>query len=172
MMRVVPEYLLTSPYNHSTRQMDISDNLLCLYSARVTEESDTYTIEVPKREIRQENIQSGETYRVAIISTPTKGSHPETDTESEETPVSGSSPPQSREAQTQPPVSEGETREVEIENLGDQGDGIAKIDRGYVVIVPDTEVGERVTVRLEEVRENVAFAEVLKRHYDVAQERS
>jgi len=151
--------------------MDISDNLLCLYSARVTEESDTYTIEVPKREIRQENIQSGETYRVAIVSTPVDQSDPETDTESKEPPISDSSSPQSRDAPTRPPVSEGETREVEIENLGDQGDGIAKIDRGYVVIVPDTEVGERVTVRLDEVRENVAFAEVLKRHHDIAQER-
>jgi len=151
--------------------MDISDNLLCLYSARVMEESDTYTIEVPKREIRQENIQSGETYRVAIVSTPVDQSDPETDTESKEPPIFDSSSPQSRDAPTRPPVSEGETREVEIENLGDQGDGIAKIDRGYVVIVPDTEVGERVTVRLDEIRENVAFAEVLKRHHDLAQER-
>jgi len=149
--------------------MDISDNLLCLYSARVTEESDTYTIEVPKREIQQENIQSGETYRVALISTPAEGPHPETDTENEETTVSDSPSPQSREGRTQPPVSEGESRDVEIKNLGDQGDGIARIDRGYVVIVPDTEVGERVTVRLNEVRENVAFAEVIKRHHDIPQ---
>ena len=42
-------------------------------------------------------------------------------------------------------------REVEIESLGDQGDGITKIDGGYVVIVPDTEVGERVTTRLDDV---------------------
>ena len=144
---------------------------MCLYSARVTEENDTYTIEVPKREIRQENIQSGETYRVAIVSTPVEESTPKTETETEEEPIANSSPPQGQDSSTQPPVSEGETCEVEIENLGDQGDGIAKIDRGYVVIVPDTEVGERVTVRISEVRENVAFAEVLKRHHDIAQER-
>ena len=167
----VPEYLLTSRYNPSPRQMDVSDNLLCLYSARVTKENDSYTIDVPKREVQQENIESGETYRVAIISAPTKESHPEVDTESNEPTTSNTSPPQSREARTQPPVSEGETRDVEIENLGDQGDGIAKIDRGYVVIVPDTEVGERVTIRFDEVRENVAFAEVVKRHPDAAQER-
>ena len=142
---------------------------MCLYSARVTEENDTYTIEVPKREIRQENIQSGETYRVAIVSTPVEESTPKTETETEEEPIANSSPPQSQDSPTQPPVSEGETCEVEIENLGDQGDGIAKIDRGYVVIVPDTEVGERVTVHLDEVRKNVAFGEVLKRHHDIAQ---
>jgi len=150
--------------------MDVSDTLLCLYSARVTKENDTYTIDVPKREVRQANIESGETYRVAIISTPTKESHPEADTEKNESTTSTASPPQSREGRAQPPVSEGETRAVEIENLGDQGDGIAKIDRGYVVIVPDTKVGERVTIRFDEVRENVAFAEVVKRHPDVAQE--
>jgi predicted RNA-binding protein with TRAM domain len=60
-------------------------------------------------------------------------------------------------------VSEGEIREVEIENLGDKGDGITRIDGGYVVIVPDTEVGERVTIRLDDVQENVGFAEVVKR---------
>ena len=150
--------------------MDISDNLLCLYSARVTEENDTYTIDIPKREVHQENIERGETYKVAIISTPTKELHSETDTEENEPTISNSSPAQSRDARTQPPVSEGEIREVEIKNLGDQGDGIAKIDRGYVVIVPDTEVGERVTIRFDEVRENVAFAEVVKHHPDVAQE--
>lgn len=76
------------------------------------------------------------------------------------------SPKSSSDAPQQPPVSEGQTREVEIESLGDQGDGIAKVERGYVVIVPDTEVGERVTVRLDKVRENVGFAEVIKRHHE------
>jgi predicted RNA-binding protein with TRAM domain len=47
--------------------------------------------------------------------------------------------------------------------MGDQGDGIARVDRGYVVIVPDAGVGDRVTVRIKEARENVAFAEVVKR---------
>ncbi|OYR53885.1 hypothetical protein DJ73_06175 [Halorubrum sp. Ea1] len=50
-----------------------------------------------------------------------------------------------------------------MENIGEQGDGIAKIDRGYVVIVPETTVGERVTVELETVRDNVAFADVVER---------
>jgi len=136
----------------------------------VTEESDIYTVDVPKREVRQGNIESGETYRVAIIPTPTKESHPEAGAEKNESAMPSSSPPQSRDGRAQPPVSEGEIRKVEIKSLGDQGDGIAKIDRGYVVIVPDTEVGERVTIRFDKVRENVAFAEVVKHHPDVAQE--
>ena len=43
-----------------------------------------------------------------------------------------------------------------IESLGDQGDGITKIDRGYVVIVPGTRPDDKVTVEIE----NVAFARV------------
>jgi predicted RNA-binding protein with TRAM domain len=60
-------------------------------------------------------------------------------------------------------------REVEIESLGNKGDEVAKIDGGYVVIVPDTEVGERVTIRLDDVPKNVGFAEVVKRQHDPIQ---
>ena len=35
-------------------------------------------------------------------------------------------------------VESGDIHEVTIESLGDQGNGIAKIDCGYVVIVPGT----------------------------------
>jgi predicted RNA-binding protein with TRAM domain len=71
---------------------------------------------------------------------------------------------QKRELDPQkPPVEEGEQRDVEIEDIGEQGDGISRVDRGFVVIVPDTEQGERVTVQITDVRENVAFAEVVER---------
>jgi predicted RNA-binding protein with TRAM domain len=49
---------------------------------------------------------------------------------------------------------------VTIESLGNQGDGIARIDRGYVVIVPDTRPDDEVTIEIEQTRENVAFARV------------
>ena len=59
-----------------------------------------------------------------------------------------------------PPVEPGDIREVTIESLGDQGDGIAKIDHGYVVIVPGTHPDDEVTVEIEQARENLAFARV------------
>lgn len=59
---------------------------------------------------------------------------------------------------------EGETRVVEIEHLGDQGDGIAKVERGYVVIAPDTSIGDRVTAEIQQARETVAFADVVDRN--------
>ena len=60
-----------------------------------------------------------------------------------------------------PPVSEGERRTVTVETLGDEGDGIAKVERGYVVIVSDAEPGDTVTVEITNVRENVSFGSIV-----------
>ena len=135
--------------------MEISDQLRCLFSATVEERGDSYVIEVPDQEIQLGDIQNGETYRVAMLS-----SSATTDTEEADTDTEQGLPT--------PPVEEGETRTVEIESLGEQGDGIARVERGFVVIVPDTEPSERVTVKITDVRENVAFADVVERksYYD------
>ena len=52
---------------------------------------------------------------------------------------------------------------MDIEDIGEQGDGIARVERGFVVVVPDTEQGERITIEITDVRENVGFAEVVDR---------
>ena len=49
-----------------------------------------------------------------------------------------------------------------IESVGDQGDGIAKVERGYVVIVPGARPGDEVEVEIQNARENVAFGEVIE----------
>ena len=55
------------------------------------------------------------------------------------------------------PVREGDEREVEIVDEGDQGDGIAKLE-GYTLFVPDGEVGETLSVRVEDVKPTYGFA--------------
>jgi len=137
--------------------MEISDQLRCLFSATVEEHGDSYVVEVPEQEIRLGDLQQGETYRVAVLPSPSNDEANDTDTE-----------PESERGPPKPPVEEGETRTVEIEDIGDQGDGITRVERGFVVIIPDTEQGERVTVEIADVRENVAFAEVVERmsYYD------
>ena len=60
-----------------------------------------------------------------------------------------------------PPVDEGEVRNVTIETVGEQGDGIAKVERGYVVIVPGGQPGDEPTVEIDQVRDNVAFASIV-----------
>ncbi len=52
------------------------------------------------------------------------------------------------------PVREGETYEVTIEGIGEKGDGIAKI-QGFVIIVPHTQQGQRIKVKVTAVRGKV-----------------
>ena len=58
------------------------------------------------------------------------------------------------------PVKEGDTYDVEIEGIGEKGDGIAKIN-GYVIIVPNVKKGDQVKVRVNAVRGKVSFGEVI-----------
>ncbi|MFB6245068.1 MAG: TRAM domain-containing protein [Candidatus Nanohaloarchaea archaeon] len=57
------------------------------------------------------------------------------------------------------PVSEGETVELEIEDLGSKGDGIARVE-GFVVFVPGGEVGESYEVEITSVGRKFAFGEI------------
>ncbi|TKX49620.1 TRAM domain-containing protein [Halorubrum sp. ASP121] len=109
-------------------------------------------IEIPEQEIRLGDLEADETYRVAVLPSPTTSETNTTDAD-----------PQPQQASQTPPVEEGEQRTVEIEDIGDQGDGITRVERGFVVIVPDTKQSERVTIEITDVRENVAFAEVVDR---------
>ncbi|MFW6320569.1 MAG: 23S rRNA (uridine(2552)-2'-O)-methyltransferase [Halohasta sp.] len=56
------------------------------------------------------------------------------------------------------PVSEGDELDVEIVDVGSEGDGIAKVDE-FTVFVPDAETGDSLTVRITDVKPKFAFAE-------------
>jgi len=135
--------------------MKISEELQCLFSASIEEQDGSYVIDVPEHELQLGDLQQGETYRVALVSSPTQ-SEPEQSEQAETGSHSKREPPE-------PPVEESEIREVEIEDIGDQGDGITRVERGFVVIVPDTKESERVKIEISDVRQNVAFAEVVER---------
>jgi len=137
--------------------MEISEQLRCLFSSKVEERDGSYVLEIPEQEIRLGELQTDETYRVAILPSISTDEANNTDRR-----------PERKRSSPEPPVEEGEQRTVEIEDIGDQGDGITRVERGFVVIVPDTEQSERVTIEITDVRENVAFAEVVERlsYYD------
>ncbi|WP_254832610.1 TRAM domain-containing protein [Haloglomus salinum] len=144
--------------------MEISDQLRCLFSAQITEQGGSYHVEIPEQELQLGTLSENETYRVAVLET-------DADTESETTADTKSEPEPTESPDRdhpEPPVEEGETLTVEIENLGDQGDGITRVERGFVVIVPDTEQGERVRIEIADVKQTVAFGEVVERlsYYD------
>lgn len=136
--------------------VEIPSSLRSLFTASIEEDDETYIVEVPSSEVDHEAVLADETYRVAILESPTS-------TESSMQQESQQRP--SRESVShdtmEPPIDEGEVRDVTIETVGDQGDGIAKIERGYVVIVPDAQPGDEPTVEIKQAQENVAFAKIV-----------
>jgi len=56
------------------------------------------------------------------------------------------------------PVRAGEELEVEIEDTGSEGDGIAKVE-GFALFVPDTEPGEAIRVIVTDVKPRFGFAQ-------------
>ncbi|WP_049900838.1 TRAM domain-containing protein [Natrinema sp. J7-1] len=134
--------------------MEISEKLLCLFSTDVSEEEDRYVIEVPRQEVETGDIDPGEVYRVALISREDEGTSDDDG--------SATTAPQSAPSEPHPPVDSGETRYVEIEDIGKQGDGIARVERGYVIIVPGADVGERVKIEVSEVKSNFAVGDIIE----------
>jgi predicted RNA-binding protein with TRAM domain len=134
--------------------MEISDELLCLFNGEVTTTDDGYVVEIPDREVENGTIDPGSVYRVAIIA---RGEGSTPPAESPETTVP---------SEPQPPVEEGEIRYVEIEDIGKQGDGIARVERGYVIIVPGAEMGERVKVEISEVKSNFAVGDIIEEEFE------
>ncbi len=128
--------------------MEISGKLLCLVSSRVERRNGSYVVEIPESEIEEGDLREGEVYSIGVLGSKKA--------------KRGDAGSGGGGTQLQPPVEEGEIRYVEIEDLGKQGDGIARVERGYVIIVPDAEVGDRVKVEVDEVKENFAVGEVLE----------
>mgnify|MGYP000633228727 FL=1 len=136
--------------------IEISDSLRSLFSAQIEERDGSYIVDVPASEIEHDSLAADETYRVAILKSESSTNKK---TQEEQPQSAGQEPTPTLDG---PPVDEGEVRDVTIETTGDQGDGIAKVERGYVVIVPGGQPGDEPTVEIEQVKENVAFASIVE----------
>ena len=134
--------------------MEPPEKLLTLFSAEIEERGGQPFVALPERELDLGDLTVGDTYRIAILPRSGGKSSP-----TERAPTPGR---QRTQGSSEPPVEEGELREFEIEDTGEQGDGIARVGPGYIVFVPETKVGDRVTVEITQVRENFAFAEVVE----------
>lgn len=55
------------------------------------------------------------------------------------------------------PINEGEEHTVTIESVGAKGDGVAKINN-LVVFIPGCKEGERVNIKITQVRQKFAVA--------------
>lgn len=136
--------------------VEIPDTLRCLFSATLEQGDSELRLEVPHEEVECDAVTPDTTYRVAILPQPLQTTQP----------IARHSHSHSADRDDQsdaqePPVDEGEVRDVTIETLGDQGDGIAKVERGYVLMIPDVQPGHEVTVEIEHVQDTVAFAQVI-----------
>ncbi|GAA0524440.1 TRAM domain-containing protein [Halorubrum aquaticum] len=136
--------------------IEISDSLRSVFSAQIEERDGSYIVDIPASEIEHDALAADETYRVAILKSESSTSKKT----QEEQPQSAAQEP--TPTSDGPPVDEGEVRDVTIETTGDQGDGIAKVERGYVVIVPGGQPGDEPSVEIEQVKENVAFASIVE----------
>ena len=147
--------------------VEISNSLRLLFETSVETEDDRHVISIPKELLEDPALEEDRTYRIALLPTLDSpedgGSAPE-----EKHQRSGSDDPQgpdesnrgrARSRGQQPPVEEGEIRTVSIDTLGDQGDGIAKVERGFIIIVSGTQPGDQVDVKITHVKDSVAFAE-------------
>jgi predicted RNA-binding protein with TRAM domain len=153
--------------------VELTDSLKCLFTGTIEERGDEHVVQIPATEIEHGTIGAGESYRVALIKREGDGDGATVVTDGAAdrtvagngtggTPTSTTTRPTNDPVASGPPVSEGDVREVTIETLGDKGDGIAKIERGYVVIVPDSQPGDEPTVEITSVRENVSFADIVE----------
>ncbi len=147
--------------------MELPDDLLALYTAEIDVTDGAPTIAVPDRELEIGDLNAGTRYRVAILpAREGSGTDEQTTDQAADTDqprrITNGDREDRRVDPNSPPVSEGEVCQVEIEDVGDQGDGIARIGPGYVVFVPNTTVGDRVTAKVTQARENFAFAEVVE----------
>ena len=171
-----------------TTMVKISDSLQLLFEAPVEQDGDRYIVSIPDELVDDGRLSIEDAYRVALLETtapeaesqstskahsasasasdagtPTdvksqasgEGSH----SPSKPTSSSSSGSNRSPGRLQQPPVEEGEVRSVTIDTLGDQGDGIARVGPGFIVIVPGTQPGDQLDVQITNVTETVAFAD-------------
>ena len=126
-----------------------SDEPSCKYTARLERVDGRYVVEVPTREIELGALSPGDVCQVTVDLLE-EGSPEDVVTESEST------------DQSDQPVTVGERLTVEIDDVGQQGDGIARVGEGYVLIVPGSDMGEEVDVEVQHTNPTYGFAELLE----------
>lgn len=60
------------------------------------------------------------------------------------------------------PVRKGDMLDVQIESTGSSGDGVAMVE-GFAIIVRKSQLGERLRIKIDAVKPNFAFADILER---------
>jgi predicted RNA-binding protein with TRAM domain len=148
--------------------MEIPDELVSLFTTQVEARRGSFVIEIPKNEVRHGTVRLEDTYRVAILSSTVSRPEGERSESSRRAPERRLDIERTLddEAVSEPPVSVGETLTVEIEDVGEQGDGIARVDGEFVIFVPSTDVGDEVTIRVTHLLDTYGFGQVISDRED------
>lgn len=125
---------------------DSSDTLACKFTAQIEQSHGRYVVEIPATEVEHGTLTAGGLCQITVHT------------------IDGQPQSSSVETESQVPVSVGEQRRVEIEDTGEQGDGITHVERGYVLIVTGGTPGDNVTIEIEKVFPNYAFASIIEEH--------
>lgn len=133
--------------------MEIPDELVCLFSTHVEWRDGAYALVMPTSEISNGAIDPDTTYRVAVLSHPAETPRRESSL-GEREPFTRSGTLQS---DSPPPVSVGDTLTVCVTDIGEQGDGIARVDGEFVIFVPGTDVGDEVTIEVTHLVDTYGF---------------
>jgi len=123
--------------------MAVTD-LLAVFSAEIERIDGEYVISIPERELDVGDLESGGVYRFGVL---------------DSVESTGEASSERTSSRSTPPVDEGDTLDVEIDSKGEEGDGIAYVEGGYVVFVPNTAIGDVVTVEVVSVGPRFARAE-------------
>jgi predicted RNA-binding protein with TRAM domain len=147
--------------------LEIPDKLKSLHTSEVVEINGGYYVQIPDSEVEYGSVKEGEQYQCAVIERDEDSGVSENSiTRNQDPSGQDRSTGRSRNTHQQyeegPPVEEGDKLQVEIESTGDEGDGVARVDRGYVIMVEDAKPGDNPLVEVKSVKENVAFASVLE----------
>ena len=146
----------------------IPTELQALFTGNIAKdtESGEYHLSIPEAEVEQGSLDTDEPYKVAVLDptdeTPSEATPTSSETQQHNSPNasrSASSPHRSQSQNgSEPPISEGETvTDVTIESLGEEGDGVATVGDGFVLIIEDVDVGDTVDVHIDTVLSTVAF---------------
>lgn len=143
-----------------TQSVTIPEQLQALFATHLMNQDGRSQIEVPDELLETDTIDPTEVYQIAVIETRTTQTTGEQQRTVSTTGTEVSASPEDRQ---EPPVKTGELRTVTIDTLGKQGDGIARVEHGYVLIIEDVEPDEEVVVKIRNIQSNLAFATVVKR---------
>ena len=130
-----------------------ADSPSCKYTARLERDGDRYVVEIPSREIELGSLSPGDVCQVTVDLLE-EGAPEASTTGSATDQTDGSDGPDQ-------PVTVGERLTVQIDDMGQQGDGIARVGEGYVLIVPGSDVDDEVEVEVQHTNPTYGFAEIL-----------